>query len=180
MINSEMQKETHAPSISAPQFKQSKSIKTEEEKLFKKRRLDENPADATARAFFECRKHHMGPDCVVCFSQVKHADRFARTQRVDSSLYRQAATEPTYSFRNLVRDLCPDPQNSKEKLIKGCQVMIPETVFFREGKPEFFSITDKDQCMALDTKIKLESILAIRKKLSEITKDRWKDTGREA
>ena len=34
--------------------------------------------------------------------------------------------------------------------------------------------------MAFDNKIKLDSILAIRKKLSEIIKDRWKETGRES
>lgn len=69
-----------------------------------------------------------------------------------------------------------DPSNPKERMIKGCQVFVPETVFFKEdGKIDFLTTTDRDCCVSYDIKTKLEN-LHIRTKLAEVVKDRKKDT----
>lgn len=52
---------------------------------------------------------------------------------------------------------------------------MPETVFFQDGKMEFFTQMDRDCCLAFDLKIKLESSLVIRTKLNDIVKERRKD-----
>lgn len=70
-----------------------------------------------------------------------------------------------------------DPLDPKEKMIKGCQVFIPETVFFNEkdGKIDFLTAMDRDCCLCYDTKTKLEH-LQVRTKLTEVVKERKKDT----
>ena len=60
-------------------------------------------------------------------------------------------------------------------MIKGCQVFIPETVFFKDGKIEFLSSMDREGCVNFDFKTKLDSFLSVRTKLGEIVKDRRKD-----
>ena len=52
---------------------------------------------------------------------------------------------------------------------------MPETVFFKDGKVDFITAIDKEGCLVLDTKTKLDSMLAIRKKISEIMRERRKD-----
>ena len=52
---------------------------------------------------------------------------------------------------------------------------MPETVFFKEGKIDFLTSTDKDLCLSLDVKTKLQN-LEVRKKLQEIVKERLKDS----
>lgn len=68
----------------------------------------------------------------------------------------------------------PDISDANERLIKGCQVYLPETVFYNDGRIDFVATIDKDCCLALDTKLKLQN-LEIRKKLEEIVKERLKD-----
>lgn len=89
--------------------------------------------------------------------------------------FTQTSSTP-YLFGQLIKDLVPDANNAKERLIKGCQVLVPETVFFKDGKIDFFSQVDRDYCLSFDLKTKLDSYLAVRTKLLEIVKDRKKDT----
>ena len=38
-------------------------------------------------------------------------------------------------FLWLLRNLIPNPENPKEKMIKGCQIIFPDTVFFlKDGR----------------------------------------------
>lgn len=69
----------------------------------------------------------------------------------------------------------PNPENPKERLIQGCQVFLPETVFFRDGQLEFSSMMDKDNCIALETKSKNQRSEII-KWIKEVVKQRQIDT----
>lgn len=52
---------------------------------------------------------------------------------------------------------------------------MPETAFFKDdGKLDFVTAMDRDCCLSIDTKVKLEN-LYVRTKLSEIVKERKKD-----
>jgi len=60
-------------------------------------------------------------------------------------------------------------------MIKGCQVFMPETVFFKDdGKLDFVTTMDRDCCISVDTKVKMDN-LSVRTKLSDIVKERKKD-----
>ena len=37
--------------------------------------------------------------------------------------------------------------NTKEKLISGCEVFFPDTVFYENGNPKFIAKNDKDGCL---------------------------------
>ena len=41
---------------------------------------------------------------------------------------------------------------------------MPETLLFKEGKISLFSIIDRDGCLSIDTKIKLDNTVLIRSK----------------
>lgn len=56
------------------------------------------------------------------------------------------------SFTNFVRLMIPDPTNQNEKLIKGCQILMPETVFINQGKIDFIAKNDPDVCLVFDSK----------------------------
>jgi hypothetical protein len=43
----------------------------------------------------------------------------------------------------------------KERMIKGCQIFLPETVFFKDGRIDYLTQIDKDLCLAYDIKTKL-------------------------
>lgn len=53
---------------------------------------------------------------------------------------------------------------------------MPDTVFFKDGKVEFFSTMDRECCLNFELKTKLDSLLSVRTKIAEIVKDRKKDT----
>ena len=76
----------------------------------------------------------------------------------------------------LVKDLCPDPSNAQEKLLKGCGVFVPETAFFKEARVDFLTTMDRDGCLAIDTKAKIEDLLALRTKLSDLVRERRKES----
>lgn len=78
-------------------------------------------------------------------------------------------------FAELVRKLVPDMNNPKERMIKGCQIIMPETVFYsRDGKIEFIVQNDRDWCLAQDLKTKPTN-LEVRKKLPTLVEDRRRD-----
>ena len=38
--------------------------------------------------------------------------------------------------------------NPKEKVLSGCEVFFPDTVFYEKGVPKFIAMNDKDFCIA--------------------------------
>jgi hypothetical protein len=50
-------------------------------------------------------------------------------------------------FKELVRKMVPDQNNAKERMIKGCQVLMPETVFFKDGKIDLIVQCDREWCL---------------------------------
>ena len=54
-------------------------------------------------------------------------------------------------------------------------MFMPETVFFKDdGKLDFVTTMDRDCCISVDTKVKMDN-LSVRTKLSDIVKERKKD-----
>jgi hypothetical protein len=70
--------------------------------------------------------------------------------------------------------LIPDVSNPKEAMIKGCQIIMPETVFYKDGKIDLIVSNDRDFCLATETKLKW-SDLELRKRLPIIVQDRRAD-----
>jgi hypothetical protein len=52
---------------------------------------------------------------------------------------------------------------------------MPETVFFKDGKLDFLTFTDRDSCINFDPKTKMEYI-AVRERLALCVKERRNDT----
>jgi hypothetical protein len=70
--------------------------------------------------------------------------------------------------------LIPDVSNPKEAMIKGCQIIMPETVFYKDGKIDLIVSNDRDFCLATETKLKWND-LELRKRLPIIVQDRRAD-----
>lgn len=52
-------------------------------------------------------------------------------------------------FHMLIHELTAQPaKNPKEKMISGCEVFFPDTLFFERGDPKFIAYNDKDFCLA--------------------------------
>ena len=52
-------------------------------------------------------------------------------------------------FRLLITELISKPkENPKEKMLSGCEVFLPDTLFYENGKPSFIAYNDKDFCLA--------------------------------
>jgi hypothetical protein len=49
-------------------------------------------------------------------------------------------------------------------MIKGCQIIMPETVFYKDGKIDLMVSNDRDFCLATETKYKWTE-LELKKKL---------------
>ena len=120
-----------------------------------------------AKAFFDCK-------CPVCKAQVKNGDKFVTRKIRKLQYFTQSEKEPLYSFHQFVKDLIPDPNNPKERLIKGCEIFMPDTVFFKDGKIDFLAQNDRESCLSFDTKTKL-TLFEVRKSLIKVSKDRKTD-----
>jgi hypothetical protein len=64
----------------------------------------------------------------------------------------------------MVWDLAQDLDSTKSKVTRGCQVLVPETVFLKDGKFEQIIQNDKDYCLVIDNKTSMIN-LKIRMKL---------------
>ena len=52
-------------------------------------------------------------------------------------------------FKTLVYELMAKPkENPKEKMLSGCEIFLPDTLFFENGKASFIAYNDKDYCLA--------------------------------
>lgn len=52
-------------------------------------------------------------------------------------------------FHMLIHELIAKPkENPKEKMLSGCEIFFPETLFFEKGEPKFIAHNDKDGCLA--------------------------------
>ena len=74
------------------------------------------------------------------------------------------------NFQTLIHNLIPNPaEDYKEKMIEGCQIFLPDTVFFEKGKIVICGM-DKDFCLIKDSK--KPSTLAVRKHLDNQINER--------
>lgn len=112
-----------------------------------------------------------GKGCPVCKAQIYEGDKFVNRK----SRKIQYFTSPLQmDFHEFVKKLIPDVNNAKEKLIKGCSIIMPETVFFRDGKIDLILQNDREYCLYQDTKTKTSDNLEIRKKLPDFVEQRRK------
>ena len=52
-------------------------------------------------------------------------------------------------FHMLIHELIAKPkENPKEKMLSGCEVFFPDTVFYEKGAPKFIAQNDKDFCLS--------------------------------
>lgn len=115
--------------------------------------------------------------CQVCKTQVTDKRKLKKVEKRDLSLYEQDPSEPKLSFCDLVRMLIADPTHPTERMIRGCQVLMPETVFINktDGKIELMTALDRDRCLTIDTKTRLSDPIKVREKLQTVTQERRKD-----
>lgn len=80
-------------------------------------------------------------------------------------------------FKALIHDLMAKPkENPKEKMLSGCEIFLPDTLFYEGGKPSFIAFNDKDYCLAKwndgEDKNKMQNALDLIQKLQKITQNR--------
>ena len=52
-------------------------------------------------------------------------------------------------FHVLIQELMTKPkENPNEKVLSGCEIFFPDTVFYEYGVPKFIAMNDKDYCLA--------------------------------
>ena len=133
----------------------------EKDEQNKKERCD----NIEARSFFRCcfNRRHLDEDvtdweeddkakrirksqgCPMCSAQIKMQQRFELKKVQKSEFFKGEEMQ----FKDFIKSLIPNPKdNPKEKMIKGCQVFFPDTLFFEKGKPSFIVQNDKDFCLA--------------------------------
>lgn len=61
-------------------------------------------------------------------------------------------------------------------MIKGCQVIMPETVFFKNGKIDLIYKCDREWCLSQDIKTKTSGFIAIKQTLLPIVDERRRDS----
>lgn len=98
--------------------------------------------------------------CVVCNAQVTTGELYVREKENNKKYYDGVGQ---LNFQQLVTSLIPNPaEDYKEKMIEGCQLFFPDTVFFEKGKIVICGM-DKDYCLIKDSK--RPTALAVRKHL---------------
>ena len=98
--------------------------------------------------------------CVVCNAQVTTGELYVREKENNKRYYDGIGQ---LNFQQLVTGLIPNPaEDYKEKMIEGCQLFFPDTVFFEKGKIVICGM-DKDFCLIKDAK--RPTALAVRKHL---------------
>ena len=91
--------------------------------------------------------------------------RRSKTKKIDNGRDRD--------FYWLLKNLIPNPDNPKEKMIKGCQVFVPDTVFFKmDGSIDCFIQNDKDGSLSYFIEQKKMFWNYLRKKLEKIVDER--------
>ena len=64
------------------------------------------------------------------------------------------------------------PCNEK---IRGCELIFPDTVFFRKGKPKVIIKNDKEYCLVTVKQINKLNLQNIYKEFSNVVRERKKD-----
>ena len=83
--------------------------------------------------------------CKNCVAQIKDKQFLEEVYHPPKHLWEGLVD---MDFKQLVFELMPMPKkNSKEKMVSGCEVFFPHTLFFENGKPSFIAQNDKDYCM---------------------------------
>lgn len=84
--------------------------------------------------------------CKSCITQIKEKERFEIKKKNDEKYFQGRDDMP---FHMLIHELISKPkENPKEKMLSGCEVFFPDTLFFEKGEPKFIAWNDKDFCLA--------------------------------
>ena len=107
--------------------------------------------------------------CVVCNAQVTQGELYVREKENNKKYYDGTGS---LSFQQFVTSLIPNPaEDYKEKMIEGCQIFFPDTVFFEKGKLVICGM-DKDFCLSKDAKRPTALSVTVRKYLDTQIADR--------
>ena len=80
-----------------------------------------------------------------------------------------------------MKDLVADPKKDAERLVKGCQVIFTDTIFFTDDEKEsrFIIGTDKEGCMSYDMRIKSGwTIFNLKEHMEKLREDSLNDNER--
>ena len=84
--------------------------------------------------------------CPTCKAQIKEHRRFEIKKKQNDEYYIGNDDMP---FHMLIMELIAKPkENPKEKMISGCEVFFPDTVFFLGGNKRILVQNDKDYCLS--------------------------------
>ena len=85
--------------------------------------------------------------CRSCITQIKEKERFEIKKKEDEKYF---AGKDDMPFDMLIKYLMAKPtkENTKEKMLSGCEVFFPDTLFFEKDVPAFRTKTDNDGCLA--------------------------------
>ena len=148
---------------------------TMQKRLLAKKREEEKDlqGDVEGKSFFECgynHKHegdemsrkdesfnaydrhghhgqHQIAGCLACKAMIKDKDTFEIKKVIQEKYFQGRDDMP---FHMLIHELIAQPaKNPKEKMISGCEVFFPDTLFFEKCEPKFIACNDKDFCMAM-------------------------------
>ena len=87
--------------------------------------------------------------CPICYEHVDRPHDFVVQKIRNENLFRQDSNGITNEipFVKLIEYLIPESMD-----LEGCEIKMPETVFFQEGKPLFIAQTEKDGKMSKHNK----------------------------
>ena len=78
-------------------------------------------------------------------------------------------------FDMLIHELIAKPkENPKEKMLSGCEVFFPDTLFFKNQQPSFIAMNDRDFCLTKwsDEEKKVPNLTDLVGRLEKATKAR--------
>ena len=145
------------------------------------------------RIFFECKncksKHKKG--CPVCEAQIERGNEFDapycrkveyfighRFSDPDEKDEKKKDRSIEKEFQWFVKELVADPKKDAERLVKGCQVIFGDTVFFNddEKNTQYIITSDKEGCMSYDLRIKSGwTVFNIKEHLEKLREERRYD-----
>ena len=84
--------------------------------------------------------------CKTCNTQIRENKRFEIQEVRNEHFFMGRDDMP---FHMLIYELIAKPkENPKEKMLSGCDVFFPDTLFFEKGAPKHIVMNDKDFCLS--------------------------------
>lgn len=110
--------------------------------------------------------------CPACKVQVNQKSKLEKKKVVEDPAWFEGLTD--MPFHKLIKELVTKPkENTKEKMIQGCEVFLPDTLFFENMAPSFWIQNDKEGTLVRWNEDKpLPNINDLLQKIDKETKKR--------